>query len=41
MDNNRRVMVIPTDGRRPFPTRWLPEYIRLPHDAEGRIQYPK
>ena len=41
MDNNKRVMVIPTDGRRPFPTRWLPEYIRLPRDVEGRIQYPK
>ena len=35
-------MVVPKDtSRKPFPSRWLPEYIRLPLDAEGRPNLPK
>ena len=34
-------MVIPKDpGRRPFPSRWLPEYVRLPLGADGRPKLP-
>ena len=39
--NNGRIMVVPKDGRPPFPSRWAPDYIRMPQNAEGGIERPK